>query len=97
MKVGMSVRRGDKLMTVLNLSDFWLWANFYENEVGLLREGQPVTVSLPALPNRSFRRENSRHQPCDRPCQTDCHGSHRSSEPGRPTAAGHVCQCRCRN
>jgi Cu(I)/Ag(I) efflux system membrane fusion protein len=54
MKVGMRVTPGDKLMTVLNLSGLWLWANFYENEVGLLREGQPVTVSLPALPNRSF-------------------------------------------
>jgi multidrug efflux pump subunit AcrA (membrane-fusion protein) len=55
MKVGMGVKRGDKLMTVLNLSVLWLWANFYENEVGLLREGQPVTVALPALLNRSFQ------------------------------------------
>src|SRR5271165_6521603 len=54
MKIGMSVNHGDKLMTVLNLSGLWLWANFYENEVGLLREGQSVTVALPALPNRSF-------------------------------------------
>src|SRR5260370_5778882 len=54
MKVGMSVKSGDKLMTVLNLSRLWLWANFYENEVGLLREGQPVPVALHALPNRSF-------------------------------------------
>jgi membrane fusion protein, copper/silver efflux system len=53
MKVGMSVKRGDKLMTVLDLSSLWLWANFYENEVGLLREGQSVRVSLPAHPNRS--------------------------------------------
>jgi len=54
MKVGMSVKRGDKLMSVLNLSSLWLWANFYENEVGLLREGQPLTVALPAFPNHSF-------------------------------------------
>lgn len=54
MKAGMSVKRGDSLMTVLNLSNLWLWASFYENEVGLLRAGQTVTVSLPALPNRSF-------------------------------------------
>ena len=54
MKVGMSVKRGDKLMSVLNLSRLWLWANFYENEVGLLQEGQAVTVTLPAFPNRSF-------------------------------------------
>ena len=54
MKVGMSVKRGDKLMSVLNLSSLWLWANFYENEIGLLQEGQSLTVTLPALPNRSF-------------------------------------------
>jgi membrane fusion protein, copper/silver efflux system len=53
MKVGMSVKQGDKLMAVLNLSNLWLWANFYEDEVGLLREGQPVTIALPAVPNRT--------------------------------------------
>jgi len=54
MKVGMGVRRGDKLMTVVNLSRLWLWANFYENEIELLREGLPVTVILPAFPGRKF-------------------------------------------
>ena len=54
MKVGMKVTPGDKLMVVLNLSRLWLWANFYENEVGLLQEGQPVTITLPAFENRSF-------------------------------------------
>jgi multidrug efflux pump subunit AcrA (membrane-fusion protein) len=55
MKVGMKVKPGDKLMGVLNLSHLWLWANFYENELGLLREGQPVTVTVPAFENRSFQ------------------------------------------
>jgi Cu(I)/Ag(I) efflux system membrane fusion protein len=55
MKVGMSVKRGDNLMTVLNLSRLWLWANFYENEVGLLNEGQPMAIALPSLPDRSFQ------------------------------------------
>lgn len=54
MKLGMGVKQGDKLMTVINASSLWLWANFYENEVGLLREGQSLTVTLPFLPNRSF-------------------------------------------
>ncbi len=55
MKIGMSVKSGDKLMTVLNLSNLWLWVNIYENDIGLLRPGQPVTVTLPALPNRSLQ------------------------------------------
>ena len=54
MKVGMGVKRGDTLMSVLNLSRLWLWASLYENEVGLLQEGQPVTVTLPAFPDRVF-------------------------------------------
>jgi Cu(I)/Ag(I) efflux system membrane fusion protein len=54
MKVGMSVRRGDKLMAIVDLSGMWLWANFYENEVSLLRVGQSVSVTLPAFPTRSF-------------------------------------------
>ncbi len=53
-KVGMAVKPGDRLMTVLNLSRLWLWASFYENEFGLLREGQAVSVDLPVFPNRSF-------------------------------------------
>jgi Cu(I)/Ag(I) efflux system membrane fusion protein len=53
-KVGLGVKPGDRLMTVLNLSRLWLWASFYENEFGLLREGQTVTVGLPVFPNRSF-------------------------------------------
>lgn len=54
MTVGMGVRRGDKLMTIVNLSRLWLWVNFYENEVGLLHEGLPVTVVLPAFPGLKF-------------------------------------------
>ena len=49
MKVGMGVNRGDKLMSIFNLSRLWLWANFYEDEVRLLHEGLPVTVVLACL------------------------------------------------
>jgi membrane fusion protein, copper/silver efflux system len=53
MKVGASVKRGDKVMTIVNLSRLWLWASFYENEIGLLHEGQTVRISLPAFPSHS--------------------------------------------
>ena len=49
---GMSVKTGDRLVSVLDLSNLWVWAEFYENEVGLLRVGQSVEVSLPAFPNQ---------------------------------------------
>ena len=54
MTVGLSVKHGDKLMGLVNLSRLWLWANFYENEVSLLKEGELMTVVFPALANRSF-------------------------------------------
>jgi multidrug resistance efflux pump len=48
MRVGLSVKHGDKLMALVNQSHLWLWANFYENEVGLLKEGGLMTVVFPA-------------------------------------------------
>jgi Cu(I)/Ag(I) efflux system membrane fusion protein len=53
-KVGQNVQAGDKLFKVLDLSKLWLWADFYETEIGLLKEGQPVRVTLPAFPSQSF-------------------------------------------
>jgi membrane fusion protein, copper/silver efflux system len=54
MKVGTAVKPGDKLMTLLDLSHLWVWAFFYENEVGLLKAGQPATITLPAFPDHLF-------------------------------------------
>src|SRR5260221_12774162 len=52
---GMNVKMGDKLVSVLDLSNLWVWAEFYENEVGLLKQGQRIDVSLPAFPNKTFK------------------------------------------
>jgi Cu(I)/Ag(I) efflux system membrane fusion protein len=52
---GMSVKMGDKLVSVLDLSNLWVWAEFYENEIGLLRRGQTIDVSLPAFPKQTFQ------------------------------------------
>jgi RND family efflux transporter MFP subunit len=52
---GMSVKMGDKLVSVLDLSNLWVWAEFYENEVGLLKQGQRIDVGLPAFPNQTFQ------------------------------------------
>jgi membrane fusion protein, copper/silver efflux system len=54
MKQGMSVKMGDRLIGVMDLSTLWLWADFYENEVGLLQVGQKVDISLPAFPGQKF-------------------------------------------
>jgi membrane fusion protein, copper/silver efflux system len=52
---GMNVKMGDKLVSVLDLSNLWVWAEFYENEIGLLKRGQQIDVTLPAFPNQTFQ------------------------------------------
>ena len=52
---GMNVKMGDKLVSVLDLSNLWVWAEFYENEIGLLKRGQQIDVTLPAFPNQPFQ------------------------------------------
>src|SRR5258708_504411 len=54
---GMNLKMGDKLVSVLDLSNLWVWAEFYENEIGLLKRGQQIDVSLPAFPNQTFQGE----------------------------------------
>jgi Cu(I)/Ag(I) efflux system membrane fusion protein len=54
MKQGMSVKMGDRLLGVMDLSRLWLWADFYENEVALLRVGQRLDISFPAFPGKKF-------------------------------------------
>ena len=54
MKQGMSVKMGDRLVGVMDLSTLWLWADFYENEVELLQVGQKLDISLPAFPGQKF-------------------------------------------
>jgi membrane fusion protein, copper/silver efflux system len=54
MKQGMSVKTGDRLVGIMDLSQLWLWADFYENEIGLLRVGQKLDISFPAFPGKKF-------------------------------------------
>ena len=54
MKTGMSVKAGDRLIGVMDLSRLWLWADFYENEVALLKIGQKLDISFSAFPGKKF-------------------------------------------
>jgi Cu(I)/Ag(I) efflux system membrane fusion protein len=53
-KPGMSIKMGDRLIGVMDLSRLWLWADFYENEVGLLLVGQRLDIFFPAFPGKKF-------------------------------------------
>jgi Cu(I)/Ag(I) efflux system membrane fusion protein len=52
---GRRVMTGDRLVTVADLSLVWVWAQFYENEIGLLKNGQPVTITTSAYPGEPFQ------------------------------------------
>jgi Cu(I)/Ag(I) efflux system membrane fusion protein len=51
---GASVKVGDALVEVTDLSKVWVWVDFYETEIALLRQGQKVVVTTVSHPGRSF-------------------------------------------
>jgi Cu(I)/Ag(I) efflux system membrane fusion protein len=52
---GRRTTNGDRLVAITDLSVVWVWAEFYENEIALLRKELPVTISTTAYPQNSFR------------------------------------------
>jgi len=51
---GKSVKPGDLLVEVADLSVVWLWAEFYENELSMLQVGQKLTVTAKSYPGQNF-------------------------------------------
>src|SRR3989442_7474919 len=51
---GKSVKTGDLLVEVADLSVVWLWAEFYENELSMLQVGQKLTVTAKSYPGQNF-------------------------------------------
>jgi Cu(I)/Ag(I) efflux system membrane fusion protein len=51
---GRRVVAGDQLVDVADLSLVWVWAQFYENELSLLTNGLPVTLTTSAYPGEKF-------------------------------------------
>jgi RND family efflux transporter MFP subunit len=52
---GANVKTGDKLVEVLDLSTLWIWAEFYEGDIGLLKLEQAVEITMAAFPEQTFR------------------------------------------
>lgn len=53
-KQGMSVKVGDPLVEVADLSVVWVWGDFYQSELPMLQRGQRVSVTTSAYPNEKF-------------------------------------------
>jgi len=52
---GRHVSIGDHLVDLVDLSSVWVWAEFYEDEVPLLKPGLAVTITSLALPNLALK------------------------------------------
>lgn len=51
---GVNVKTGDHLVDVADLSVVWVWAEFYENELSMLRSGQKVAITAKSFPGEAF-------------------------------------------
>lgn len=51
---GRRVMVGERVVEVADLSTVWVWAQFYENELALLKQGTPVTINSSAYPGEKF-------------------------------------------
>jgi Cu(I)/Ag(I) efflux system membrane fusion protein len=51
---GRRVAAGDALVSVVGLSEVWVWADFYQEEIPLLRTGTPVSIAVSAYPGAAF-------------------------------------------
>jgi Cu(I)/Ag(I) efflux system membrane fusion protein len=51
---GRHVAVGDHLVDIVDLSSVWVWAEFYENELPLLKPGLAVTITSSSLPGWSL-------------------------------------------
>jgi Cu(I)/Ag(I) efflux system membrane fusion protein len=51
---GAKVMAGDKLAGVTDLSVVWVWAEFYQDELPLLKSDLPVVITASSLPGQKF-------------------------------------------
>jgi Cu(I)/Ag(I) efflux system membrane fusion protein len=51
---GRRAMTGDRLVDVADLSVVWVWAQFYESEIALLKKDLPVTITTAAYPGETF-------------------------------------------
>ncbi len=51
---GKSVKMGEMLVEVADLSLVWMWAEFYENELSMLQAGQKIAVTAKSYPGQNF-------------------------------------------
>lgn len=51
---GRKVMNGDHLVDIADLSVVWVWAQFYQDELPMLKKGLPVTITTSAYPGEKL-------------------------------------------
>jgi Cu(I)/Ag(I) efflux system membrane fusion protein len=51
---GQRVMPGDPLIGITDLSAVWVWAQFYQNELALLKKGLPIVITTSSFPGEKF-------------------------------------------
>ncbi|HLX68923.1 MAG TPA: efflux RND transporter periplasmic adaptor subunit [Verrucomicrobiae bacterium] len=51
---GQRVVAGDRLASVMDLSVVWVWAQFYQDDLPMLKQGLPITISASSYPGEKF-------------------------------------------
>ena len=51
---GRRVMAGDHLVDIADLSVVWVWAQFYQDELPMLKTGLPITITTSAYPGEKF-------------------------------------------
>jgi Cu(I)/Ag(I) efflux system membrane fusion protein len=51
---GSKVMAGDRLVDIADLSVVWVWAQFYQDDLAMLKKGLPVTITVSSYPDEKF-------------------------------------------
>ncbi len=51
---GRRVMMGDHLVDIADLSVVWVWAQFYQDELPMLKKGLPITITTSSYPGEKF-------------------------------------------
>jgi Cu(I)/Ag(I) efflux system membrane fusion protein len=52
---GRRVMIGDRLVEIADLSVVWVWAQFYQDELPMLKRGLPITLTTSSYPGEKFK------------------------------------------
>lgn len=52
---GRKVMIGDRLVDIADLSRVWVWAQFYQDDLSMLKKDLPVTITSSAYPGEQFK------------------------------------------